>query len=73
LDETIPAVGDPARQSVTKQRAILQQLVDDAVDGDLRAMALLLSLCARVLPRDSDPGPDEDSPEDAAIVKKFGS
>jgi hypothetical protein len=67
------STADPATPVVTKGRAIINRLVDDALSGDARAMGLVLSLCARTDPRDSDQSSDADGSDDEEILKKLGS
>ena len=52
---------------IPKGRAILKTLVDEAVGGNMRAIAAVLSFCGR--PRsDADEQSEQESPEDREIV-----
>ncbi len=55
---------------VTKKRAIVKKLVAAAIEGDVKAASMLMSLCAK-LPR----GPEEDprAAEDEEFVKKLAA
>jgi hypothetical protein len=54
---------------ITKQKKIIRALVEDAIRGEARALALLLSLVART---SSAPEPEpDDGPEDKAIAESF--
>jgi len=54
---------------VSKQVAVVKTLVAAALDGDLRAIQALLTVCAR-MPADS--GPDEElGPDDREILEAF--
>jgi hypothetical protein len=54
----------------TKQRAIIKNLVDNAIHGDARAIGALLALAGRTstVP---EPESEDDGPEDRAIAESF--
>jgi hypothetical protein len=52
--------------TVTKMRGIVKNLVAAALKGDDRAMATVLSLCARAFDKEDDA---DEAPEDPAILK----
>ena len=52
---------------ISKQRALIKKLVTAAIAGEARAIATLVSLCAR----DFDDGDGDESPEDRDILKTF--
>ena len=55
--------------SISKQRALIKRLVSSAINGDARAIATVMSFCARVL---GDEGDDQQlSPEDREIIDTF--
>jgi Family of unknown function (DUF5681) len=55
--------------SISKQRALIKRLVTSAINGDARAIATVMSFCARVL---GDEGDDQQlSPEDREIIDTF--
>ena len=54
--------------SISKQRALIKRLVASAVSGDARAIATVLSFCARTF---GDDGDDELASEDRDIVQAF--
>jgi hypothetical protein len=57
---------------ISKQRAVLKRLVKDAIGGNARATAALLTLCSALLANDDDDDPVS-APEDAEIARRFGS
>jgi hypothetical protein len=62
------------KQSVSKQRAFIKTLVAGAINGDMRAINVLLSFCATSLGGQSDDmhgGPPD--VDDVDIVKNFAS
>jgi hypothetical protein len=55
--------------SISKQRALIKRLVSSAINGDARAIATVMSFCARVL---GDEGDDQQlPPEDREIIDTF--
>jgi hypothetical protein len=65
LDEL---VGNGTR-STTKQQALIRTIVNAALKGDRRATEMLLTLCARVLPKDTPLSHDEVDSRDQEIVE----
>jgi hypothetical protein len=65
LDEP---VGDGTR-STTKQQALLRTIINAALKGDRRATEMLLTLCARVLPKDNQLPHDEVDLRDQEIAE----
>jgi hypothetical protein len=55
--------------AISKQRAIIKRLVASAVTGDARAIATVLSFCARAFGDDNDD--QQQAPEDSEIVQAF--
>jgi hypothetical protein len=55
--------------SISKQRALIKRLVASAIDGDARAIATLMSFCARAFGDDNDE--QQQAPEDHDIVDAF--
>ena len=55
--------------SISKQRALIKGLVASAIDGDARAIATLMSFCARAFGDDNDD--QQQAPEDREIVQVF--
>jgi Family of unknown function (DUF5681) len=61
-----------AEGEITKQRAILKALVANAIEGDPRAIAVLLSTCARALSDESNAEHDKPPPaEEFEILRDF--
>jgi hypothetical protein len=55
--------------SISKQRALIKRLVASAINGDARAIATVMSFCARAF---GDEGDDQQlAPEDREIVQTF--
>jgi Family of unknown function (DUF5681) len=75
--ELLDELGEPMRiregdndLEIPKGRAILKTLVDEAVGGNMRAIAAVLSFCAS--PRsDTDEQSEQEGPEDREIVDDF--
>ncbi|HVI12231.1 MAG TPA: DUF5681 domain-containing protein [Pseudolabrys sp.] len=55
--------------SISKQRALIKRLVASAIEGDARAIATLMSFCARAFGDDNDD--QQQAPEDREIVQAF--
>jgi hypothetical protein len=55
--------------TISKQRALIKQLVASALGGDARAINTLLSLCARAF--DNEDAEQQQSPDDDEIVSAF--
>jgi hypothetical protein len=55
--------------SISKQRALIKRLVASAIDGDARAIATLMSFCARAFGHDDEE--QQQAPEDYEIVDAF--
>ena len=53
---------------VSKQRAIVKALVNAAIEGNQRAVAVLLNLCAKIPDAYAD---EDDSPEEIEILKAY--
>lgn len=71
LNETISFHEDGRELSISKQRALIKRLVASAIKGDVRAIATVMSFCARAF---GDYGDDEQlAPEDRDIVQAFAS
>ncbi len=67
LAETI-AFRDGAREvMISKQRALIKRLVAEAIGGDTRAIASVLSFCARAFGDEED----DQAPEDQEIADAF--
>jgi hypothetical protein len=62
------ADGEP---EISKSRAIAKTLVNAAVGGNLRAVALLVSLCERTAGDTNDRQGKAAEPEDAEILKNY--
>jgi len=58
---------------VTKQRAIIKKMLRQALDGDLRAIAMILTSCARVFDGDGDDDDEPEAPEDRAIMQAIAT
>jgi Family of unknown function (DUF5681) len=55
--------------SISKQRALIKRLITSAINGDARAIATVMSFCARAF---GDEGDDQQlAPEDREIVQAF--
>jgi hypothetical protein len=57
---------------VTKQRAIVKALVHQALSGEPRAIATIVSACARTV-RDQEADDQAEAPEDRAIMRAVGA
>jgi hypothetical protein len=57
--------------SISKQRALIKRLVASAINGDARAIATVMSFCARAFGDDGDD--QEQAPEDRDIAQAFAS
>jgi hypothetical protein len=69
LNEIISLHEDGRELSISKQRALIKRLVASAVSGDARAIATVLTFCARAF---GDDGGDEQlASEDNDIVQAF--
>jgi hypothetical protein len=68
LNETISFHEGGREISISKQRALIKRLVASALGGDARAIATVLSFCARAF---GDDGDDEIGSEDRDIVQAF--
>ena len=55
--------------SISKQRALIKRLVASAIEGDARAIATLMSFCARAFGDDNDD--QQQAPEDGEIIQAF--
>jgi hypothetical protein len=55
--------------SISKQRALIKRLVTSAINGDARAIATVMSFCARAF--DDDGSDQQLAPEDREIVQAF--
>jgi hypothetical protein len=62
LNEIVPGEG------TTKQRALIKNLVGDALEGKGRALAIVFALVPRLSSVSTE---EEDAPEDAAIAESF--
>jgi hypothetical protein len=69
LREVIEVADGPAMLRITKQRAVIKRLVASAIEGDLRALAIVASFCAR---GERDRDEPEQAPEDAEILQAIG-
>jgi Family of unknown function (DUF5681) len=58
LGEMITVQEDGQRRRVSKQRALIKTLMKNALKGEVRSSAALLSLYARVITEPPDEGPD---------------
>jgi hypothetical protein len=71
LGEHITVREDGRPRKVSKQRALIKSLMAKALQGDVRAMAALLALYARVI---TEPFHDDDQPIDAdelQVLRRF--
>jgi hypothetical protein len=69
LNEIISFREGDREVSISKQRALIKRLVTSAINGDTRAIASVMSLCARVF---GDDGDDQQlAPEDREIIDAF--
>jgi hypothetical protein len=55
--------------SISKQRALIKRLVTSAINGDARAIATVMSFCARAFGNDNED--QQQAPEDREIVQAF--
>jgi hypothetical protein len=55
--------------SISKQRALIKRLIMSAINGDARAIATVMSFCARAFDDDGDDQPL--APEDREIINAF--
>jgi Family of unknown function (DUF5681) len=69
LDEIISFREGGRDVSISKQRALIKRLVASAIEGDARAIATLMSFCARAFGDDNDD--QQQAPEDRAIIQAF--
>ena len=69
LSEAVQVKEHGKSRKISKQRALIKSLLAKAVQGDMRAAALLMTSIVRLLPPESTP-PDADSisQEDEAIL-----
>jgi Family of unknown function (DUF5681) len=68
---TVVHDGDVER-TISRQRAFVRALVDQAVAGDLRAATILATLCTRTLGTDTEEEAEAPlPPDDRAILEKF--
>ena len=71
LGETITVREDGRPRKVSKQRALIKSLMAKALQGDVRAMASLLALYARVI---AEQPPDDNQPIEAdelQVLRRF--
>jgi hypothetical protein len=71
LGEQITVREDGRSRKISKQRALIKSLMAKALQGDIRAMASLLALYARVI---TEPPHDDDQPIDAdelQVLRRF--
>lgn len=71
LGETITVKEDGHSRRVSKQRALIKSLMRNALKGEVRSSAALLSLYARVItePPEDDSAPIDD--EERKILRRF--
>jgi hypothetical protein len=62
LGETVTVREHGHSRRISKQRALIKSLTQKAMKGDVRAIAALLALYARVI---TEPSPDKNQPVDA--------
>ena len=55
--------------AISKQRALIKRLVTSAINGDARAIATVMSFCARSFGGEGDD--QQQAPEDREIVQAF--
>ena len=72
LGEIVSITDGNKRLEVTKQRAIVKALVGKALTGEPRAIATIVSACARTL-GDQDTDDQAEAPEDRAIMRAFAT
>src|ERR1700674_3029138 len=59
-------------RTISRQRAFIKALVDQAVAGDLRAATILATLCTRTMGADTEEEAEAPlPPDDRAILEKF--
>ena len=71
LGETVTVQEDGHRRRVSKQRALIKSLMRNALKGEVRTSAALLTLYARVI---TEPPEDESAPiddEERKILRRF--
>jgi Family of unknown function (DUF5681) len=71
LGETVTVQEDGHRRRVSKQRALIKSLMRNALKGEVRSSAALLTLYARVI---TEPPEDESAPvddEERKILRRF--
>jgi hypothetical protein len=69
LGEIISFHEDGCEVSISKQRALIKRLVTSAINGDSRAIATVMSFCARAFCDDNND--QQPPPEDREIVDAF--
>ena len=72
LGELIVVNDGNAERTISRQRAFIKALVDQAVAGDLRAATILATLCTRTFGADTEEEAEAPlPPDDRAILEKF--
>jgi hypothetical protein len=67
LIEALDELVDTPHGRRSKQRAVIDRIVDGALSGNTRSLQLLMAICAK-LPKDAADEEGERSPEDADLI-----
>ena len=70
LAELTPIVDNDGSVKITKAKAVARSLVDAAADGNIRALAILLSYCTQRSDAVDDQS-EQDTPDDVEILDEF--
>jgi hypothetical protein len=72
LHQLIPVRDGDGEHKISKQRAFIRALVGAALEGDMRAAAILSTLCVRVFAGEAEETAKADvSPDDRQILEAF--
>jgi hypothetical protein len=73
LNSTTTVTENGQRLMVTKQLAVIKNLIAAAMDGDMRATTTVLALCTRIAADDDTLDRHESSPDDLEILEMLDS
>ncbi|MGO9786779.1 MAG: DUF5681 domain-containing protein [Stellaceae bacterium] len=73
LNSTTTVTENGQRLTVTKQLAVIKNLIAAAMDGDMRATTAVLALCTRIAEDDDALDRHESSPDDLEILEMLDS